>query len=410
MSFGRRSGPPPRSATETIAYDMPALRSPAGRFLVSYAAYKAHTSLFPASDAVVAACGAELTPYLSGRGTIRFPIGRPIPLDLVRRVVEVRWAENADAGRAPDRRRRGVAMTYSIVARDPTTGELGVAVQTRWFNVGETVPWAEPGVGAVATQSFSLKSYGPLGLERMRVGETAPEALAALVAADEGRDVRQVGMVDAAGGSAAHTGARCVVAAGHVTAPDLSIQANMMERPSVWPAMAAAYGSATGDLADRLLAALRAAEAEGGDVRGRQSAALLVVPAVGDRWQTRFDLRIEDDRAPLDELGRLLRVARAYEAFDRANERASAGDLRGAGAAMDEAHALAPDDDQISLWTSLSWAAEGRREDARALFAEARAVEPRGGEHLRRFLAAGLLPDPLGPVISDLIRETDPAA
>ena len=211
-------------------------------------------------------------------------------------------------------------MTYSIVARDPTTGELGVAVQTRWPNVGETVPWAEPGVGAVATQSFSEKSYGPLGLERMRAGSSAPDALAALLADDQGRDVRQVGMVDSSGRAAAYTGARCVFAAGHITAANLSVQANMMERATVWPAMVEAYQTTAGPLADRMLAALRAAEAEGGDVRGRQSAALLVVPGSGPAWATTYDLRVEDDRAPLDELDRLLRLARAYEAFDRSEQ------------------------------------------------------------------------------------------
>ncbi len=298
-------------------------------------------------------------------------------------------------------------MTYSIVARDPATGELGVAVQTRWFNVGETVPWAEPGVGAVATQSFSEKSYGPLGLARMREGASASEALEALLAADPDREVRQVGMVDGSGRSAAFTGARCVAAAGQLTADDLSIQANMMERPTVWPAMGEAYRSTGGDLADRLMAALRAAEAEGGDVRGRQSAALLVVPASGPAWATRYDLRVEDDRAPLDELARLLRMARAYEAFDRSELPAMAGDLAAAAAAMDEAHALAPDDDQITLWAALMFAGAGRMLEARRLFAEARRAEPRGGEHLRRFLAAGHLPPRVGPVIDALASQAD---
>ncbi len=162
-------------------------------------------------------------------------------------------------------------MTYSIVARDDATGELGVAVQTRWFNVGETVPWAEAGVGAVATQSFSEKSYGPLGVARMREGASAPQTLAALLASDPDREVRQVGMVDAKGRSGAFTGSRCVAAAGHLTADDVSIQANMMERSTVWPAMGEAFRSTAGPLADRLMAALCAAEAEGGDVRGRQS-------------------------------------------------------------------------------------------------------------------------------------------
>jgi uncharacterized Ntn-hydrolase superfamily protein len=293
-------------------------------------------------------------------------------------------------------------MTYSIVARDPATGELGVAVQTRWFNVGETVPWAEPGVGAVATQSFSEKSYGPLGLARMRDGASAQEALDRLLAEDPQREVRQVGMVDATGRSAAFTGARCVAAAGHVTADDVSIQANMMERPTVWPAMTHAFASTGGHLADRLMAALLAAEAEGGDVRGRQSAALLVVPGAGPSWATRYDLRVEDHRAPLDELARLLRVARAYEALDRSEAPAMAGDLATAARMIEEAHELAPDDDQITLWASLMIAGTGRMADARRLFAEARAAEPRGAEHLRRFLAAGHLPAQVGPLIDAL--------
>lgn len=301
-------------------------------------------------------------------------------------------------------------MTYSIVARDPATGELGVAVQTRWFNVGETVPWAEPGVGAVATQSFAEKSYGPLGLARMRDGTSAPDALEALLADDPDREVRQVGMVDASGRSAAFTGERCVAAAGHLTFENLSVQANMMERPTVWPAMAEAYRSTEGHLADRLIAALRAAEAEGGDVRGRQAAALLVVPASGPAWTTRYDLRVEDHRAPLDELARLLRLARAYEAFDRSEAPAMAGDLQAAAAAMDEAHALAPDDDQITLWAALSVAGAGRMVEARQLFAEARRVEPRAGEHLRQFLAAGHLPPGVGPVIDALESGAEPPA
>jgi uncharacterized Ntn-hydrolase superfamily protein len=294
-------------------------------------------------------------------------------------------------------------VTYSIVARDPDSGELGVAVQTRWPFVGSIVQWAEPGVGAVATQSFAEESYGPLGLARMRDGVAPAEALEALLAADKDRETRQVGMVDAQGRSATHTGTRCVVASGHVTEADLSIQANMMERDSVWPAMADAFRSTTGELADRLMAALRAAEGEGGDVRGRQSAALLVVPASGPAWATRYDLRVDDHRAPLDELGRLLRLARGYEAFDRAQERADAGDLVGAAAAMDDAHALAPDDDQISLWASLFLAGAGRLDEARRLFDEARDAEARSGEHIRRFAAAGHLP----PDATGLIETLD---
>jgi uncharacterized Ntn-hydrolase superfamily protein len=299
-------------------------------------------------------------------------------------------------------------VTYSIVARDPATGELGVAVQTRWFNVGETVPWAEPGVGAVATQSFAEKSYGPLGLARMRDGASAPDTLAALLAEDPDREIRQVGMVDASGGSAAFTGGRCVAAAGHVTGDDLSVQANMMERPTVWPAMADAYRSTDGPLADRLMAALLAAEADGGDVRGRQAAALLVVPASGPAWAIRYDLRVEDHHVPLDELARLLRVARAYEAFDRATDAAQTGDLAAAAVAMDEAHALAPDDDQITLWTALFLGGVRRMDEALRLFAEARQAEPRSAEHLRRFLAAGHLPPVVGPLIDAFAFAPEP--
>jgi uncharacterized Ntn-hydrolase superfamily protein len=300
-------------------------------------------------------------------------------------------------------------VTYSIVARDAETGELGVAVQTRWPNVGSVVPWAEPGVGAVATQSFSEASYGPLGLERMRDGASAQEALDRLLADDAGRDVRQVGMVDATGRAAAFTGARCVFAAGHVTGDGVSIQANMMERPTVWPAMASAYASTTGALADRLMAALQAAESEGGDVRGRQSAALLVVPATGPAWATRYDLRVEDHRTPLEELARLLRLARAYEAFDRSEAPAEAGDLATAAAALGEAHALAPDDDQITLWTAMFLAGAGRLHEARQLFAQATRAEPRSAEHLRRFLAAGHLPEQVGPIIDALMADEVPA-
>jgi uncharacterized Ntn-hydrolase superfamily protein len=175
-------------------------------------------------------------------------------------------------------------MTYSIVALDPATGELGVAVQTRWLAVGSMVGWVEPGVGAVASQSFSEPAYGYHGVRLMREGRTPAEALAALIADDADEAVRQVGMVDAAGRSAAHTGGRCVRYASHLVAPGVSVQANMMERSTVPAAMLAAFGAASGDLADRLLAALRAAEGEGGDVR-KQSAAIVVAqePWRGDK-------------------------------------------------------------------------------------------------------------------------------
>ena len=285
-------------------------------------------------------------------------------------------------------------MTYSIVARDPATGEIGGAVQTRWFAVGATVLWAEPNVGAVATQSFAEIAHGPNGLALLRDGRSAGQALAELVRSDPGEAVRQIGIVDAQGGSAAHTGSRCVHAAGHLTAAALTVQANMMERPTVWHAMLAAYQAADGDLAARLMAALRAAEAEGGDIRGRQSAALVVVPGAPNSqpWDSRFDLRVDDNRSPLDELDRLLRLARGFEAFDHAETAAERGDLAAAVAASTRAHELAPDDDLITLWHALFTMSTGDAPEAFRLFAEASRAEPRAGEHLRRFAAAGHVP------------------
>ena len=173
--------------------------------------------------------------------------------------------------------------TFSIVARDPNTGELGVAVQSHWFSVGSVVPWAEAGVGAVATQSFVDPSYGPLGLALMRAGRSAPDALKALLAGDEGRDVRQVAMIDAQGRVDAWTGKNDIQAAGHHVGKDYSVQANLMLNDKIWPAMAAAFEATKGDLAERMLAALDAAQAAGGDIRGRQSAALIVVSGKTDR-------------------------------------------------------------------------------------------------------------------------------
>jgi uncharacterized Ntn-hydrolase superfamily protein len=206
-------------------------------------------------------------------------------------------------------------VTYSIVARDPETGELGVAVQTGTFGVGRVVPWAEAGVGAVATQSYTEPSYGAFGLELMKAGRSAPDALAGLVASDPGERIRQVGMVDAEGRAAAHTGTGCVRECGHLVREGFAVQANMMGRDTVWGAMAAAYEQAGGTLARRLLTALEAAEAEGGDFRGSQSAGLLVVQAepTGFDWKGRVsDLRVEDHPDPVGELRRLLDMEEDY--------------------------------------------------------------------------------------------------
>src|SRR4051812_13270962 len=203
--------------------------------------------------------------------------------------------------------------TYSIVAHDPGTGELGAAVQSHWFSVGSLCIWARPGVGAVATQSVVEPAHGPNALDRLAAGDDAAAALAGVLAPDPLAAVRQVGVVDAAGRVAVHTGAECIPCAGDVTGPDWAWQANMVERETVAAAMSAAFAAAEGPLAARLMVALEAAEAEGGDVRGRQSAAMVVVPAEGEAWRARVDLRVEDHPEPLAELRRLLGLQRAYE-------------------------------------------------------------------------------------------------
>ncbi|MCX6552506.1 MAG: DUF1028 domain-containing protein, partial [Acidobacteria bacterium] len=195
-----------------------------------------------------------------------------------------------------------LAHTFSIVARDPVTGDMGVAVQSHWFSVGSIVTWAEAGVGAIATQSFVEPAYGYKGLELMRGGMSAPDVLKKLLADDAQREVRQVAMIDAQGRVDGFTGKLDIAAAGHHVGAQYSVQANMMENPRVWPAMAAAYEQTTGDLADRLLAALEAAQNAGGDIRGKQSAAILIVKAksTGKPWagaDRLFDLRVEDHPA-----------------------------------------------------------------------------------------------------------------
>lgn len=300
-------------------------------------------------------------------------------------------AEGAEPGRA-----LRPVHTYSIVARDPATGQLGVAVQSHWFSVGQMVPWAEAGVGAVATQSFVDPSYGKLGLDLMRAGRSAPDALKGLLAADGGRDVRQVAMVDAKGRVDAFTGARCIVAAGHHVGRDYSVQANLMRNETVWPAMAKAFEAAKGDLADRMLAALDAAEAAGGDIRGRQSAALVVVSGTptGRFWADRlFDLRVDDSPAPLPELRRLVALQRAYNLMndgDLAVERKDdAAALKAYGAAM----ALFPENAEMAYWTAVSLVGMGKVDEALPLFSKAFTIDPSWRDLTPRLPKAGLLPD-----------------
>ncbi len=294
--------------------------------------------------------------------------------------------------------RRPVA-TYSIVARDSTTGQLGVAVQSHWFSVGPIVPWVEPGVGAVATQSLVDPAYGPLGLNLMRMGRTAPEALKALVSTDEGAEIRQVAMVDANGNVAAHTGKRAIYAAGHQTGTQYSVQANLMEKPTVWAAMSKAYESSTGDLAERMLAALEAAEAEGGDIRGRQSAAILIVgPENTNRpWADRlFDLRVEDHPNPVAELRRLVTLQRAYLKLNEGDEWIGKGDIEKAFAAYRTATEIVPDkatNGEAAFWVGVTLAEKGKPDQAIPYLARAYKQDKRWAELLPRLPASELLPD-----------------
>lgn len=290
--------------------------------------------------------------------------------------------------------------TYSIVARDGKTGQLGVAVQSHWFSVGSVVPWAQAGVGAVATQSLVDVRYGPMGLALMRGGRSAEQALKALTASDPGEAVRQVAMIDADGHVAAHTGSKCIAAAGHVKgkAPDGSVysaQANMMHEAGVPEAMAKAFEARTGDFADRLVAALHAAQAAGGDIRGKQSAAILIVKGelTPESWQGRvLEIRVEDAPDPLAELSRLVSLNRAYDLMNAGDAAMEKHDINAALQNYAEAQRLAPGNLEMTFWTAVSLANAGKIDEAMPLLA--RCYADKDGdwrELLRRLPASGLL-------------------
>ncbi|GJM33374.1 MAG: hypothetical protein DHS20C18_23750 [Saprospiraceae bacterium] len=267
-----------------------------------------------------------------------------------------------------------LAHTYSIVAIDESTGEMGVAVQSHWFSVGTLVIWGEAGVGVVATQSFVNPALGPKGLELMKLGLAPSEVLSKLLAADPGREVRQVAMLNAKGEVAAHTGNQCIEAAGHQMGEGYSVQANLMDNDRVWPEMAMAFESSQGQpLAERLVAALEAAQAAGGDIRGKQSAAILVVApeSSGKSWvDRRVDLRIEDHPEPVKELRRLLTVHRAYEHMNRGDLAVEKGDVTLAMEEYGAAEELFPDNLEMKYWHAISLANIGKIEESLLLFAE----------------------------------------
>lgn len=318
-------------------------------------------------------------------------------------------AGSADAGE-PTRPTRPV-HTYSIVARDPATGEIGVAVQSHWFAIGPLVPWAEAGVGAVATQSFVDASYGPLGLDLMRAGRSGPDALKGLLAADANREVRQVAVVDAAGRAAAHTGAKCIPLAGHRVGDNYSAQANLMLDAKVWGAMADAFEASRGDLAGRLLAALEAAQAAGGDIRGKQSAALIVVAGkpTGRPWQDRtFDLRVDDHAEPVAELRRLVRLQRAYNLMNEGDLAVERRDTEAALKAYAAAEALAPGNAEMAYWHAVALVNMKRVDESLPIFARVFRLDPHWRALTPRLVAVGLLPDD-PPALDRILRQGDDA-
>lgn len=284
-------------------------------------------------------------------------------------------------------------MTASIVARDPATGELGVAVFTAWPAVGSAVPFARPGVGAVATQSLVEISFGPGALELLAEGVTPSGAVERLIGADSRPAVRQLGVIGADGASAGFTGEACVSHAEDATGTDCRCQANMMASAGIPETMVEAFEGAEGELSARLLASLEAGQAAGGDARGQMSAALLVVPAEGEPWRRSVELRVDYEEEPLPKLSRALRLERAFALLDRAEERAGEEDYEGAMAAAMEGLELAGENPQLLLWLGLG-AATNDLEAGLGLVRRALELQP----SLRDFL--GRLTDEIAPSAS----------
>ena len=263
------------------------------------------------------------------------------------------------------------AHTYSIVARDTVTGEMGVAVQSHWFSVGTGVSWGKSGVGVVATQSFTNPSFGPRGLHLLENGLTAELAMKAMLEVDEASSVRQLAILDVNGNVAAHTGKDCIDEAGHYVGDNFSVQANLMEKATVWPAMAEAFKTTKGTLAERMLAALEAAQKEGGDIRGKQSAALLVVSGEKTEgpWNDKLiDLRVDDHETPLKELRRLLVIQQAYHFMNAGDVAIEKGDVKGAKSMYQKAQQLNPDNIEMKYWYAVTLANNNEYSAAKPIF------------------------------------------
>lgn len=287
------------------------------------------------------------------------------------------------------------AHTFSIVARDSVTGEMAVGVQSHWFSVGALVPWGKSGVGVVATQSFVNPAYGPKGLELMEKGKSSTVALKELVSKDEGKEFRQVAFLDASGRAAAFTGEKCVESAMHHVGDNFSVQANMMLNDDVIPAMKKAFNENSKlPLAERVVKALKAAQEAGGDIRGKQSAALIVVGAnkVENSWEDKkIDLRVDDHPNPLVELERLLKVARAYEFMNKGDLAMEAGDVTDALLQYGKAEHLFPENLEMKFWKAVALANSKRLKEAIPVFKSIFAEDENWREMTLRLPASGLL-------------------
>lgn len=265
------------------------------------------------------------------------------------------------------------AHTYSIVARDTVTGDMGVAVQSHWFSVGSLVAWGKAGVGVVATQSFINPSFGPRGLSLLENGLSPKLAIQTLLELDEGRDVRQLAILDVQGNVHSYTGKNCIEAAGHIVGNNFSVQANLMEKNTVWPAMAEAFKNSSGSLAERMLTAMEAAQNEGGDIRGKQSVAILVVKAksTGNAWEDKVvDLRVEDSENPLIEMKRLLIIHKAYEYMNQGDLAVETGNNMLAKEHYMNAQKLNPDNLEMKYWYAVTLANNGDLVEANSIFKE----------------------------------------
>lgn len=298
-------------------------------------------------------------------------------------------------GQTPEIMKDPFAHTYSIVARDAKTGEMAVGVQSHWFSVGSIVSWGKAGVGVVATQSFVNPAYGPNGLKLLEQGMAPAEALTMLLALDEGKAYRQVAFLNAEGKTAVHTGDKCVEAAGDFADENFSVQANMMLNDKVVPAMKKAFVEHEDlPLAERVLKVLQAAEAAGGDIRGKQSAALIVVGAekVQNPWEEKkIDLRVDDHAEPLVELERLLKVARAYEFMNRGDLAMEEENVEKALKEYGSAMELFPENLEMQYWTAVALANSGRMEEAKPIFEGIFKADSNWKEMTRRLPASGLL-------------------